>query len=190
MNWTAECKREACLHAPMSATFLRPDTSIVERPGWYQVITPSAATTANEVVLSQVSERDADRAIEETIAAYGEYGIRTKWCVGYWTSPNDFGGRLHRRGFREWNVRGMGCSSSLAIQAPNHVTVDEVTEQNLHEYLAVMTQGWGLPETEIDVERRVLLATLRASPRHGFLYLARMDGRAVGTAALVLRGDY
>src|SRR5262249_19795941 len=94
----------------------RDDTRIVERPGWYQIITPSAPrNTQNEIIFSQLEEKDADGVIDETIATYRACGQATKWSVGPWTRPSDFGERLARRGFQSWEVRGMGCYTSAHL---------------------------------------------------------------------------
>lgn len=188
--WTEERKREACLRGPMGRAFLRPDTQVIERPGWHQVLTPSAKGTMNEVVFSQLDASDADRVIDETVASYQAHGLATKWCVGYWTKPDDFGERLTRRGFTSWDVRGMGCASSLALAAPAHVSVEEVTEPTLDEYLTCLQEGWSQPVEERAAEKEVHLATLRAEPPSAFCYLARLDGAVVGTGALALRGGY
>ncbi len=177
------------MRAPMVRLFPAPDTTVIDRPGWHQVLTPSTSTR-NEVILSQVEEADADRVISETIATYRAHGRQTKWCVGYWTTPADFGERLLKHGFVTWDVRGMGCSASLAVEARGDVAVEEVTERNLDEYLAMWFHGWALPPKDEEIERQVHLAGLSASPRTGFLWIARMNGHAVGTAGLVLRGDY
>src|SRR4029453_9172393 len=97
----------------LSRATIREDTVVVERPGWFQLITPSApATHLNEVIVSTVETADAERVIDEVVAGYRRIGKPTKWCVGPWTRPEDFGDRLARRGFRHWEVRGMGCQTS------------------------------------------------------------------------------
>jgi len=189
MTWSIERRRDACFRASMGGVFLRPDTVIVERPGWYQVITPTSKS-ANEIVFSQLGEDEADLAIENAVAAYRAHGQSTKWCVGYWTKPDDFGERLIRHGFTSWDVRGMGCESSLVLAAPNRVSVEEVTDNNMDGYIRTLLRGWSLPPEEGDVERRVLQAALGMQPRTEFCFVARLDSEMVGTAALALRGDY
>src|SRR5262245_36567903 len=113
MTWTPDRKVEAVTLAPMTRDIVRPDTNVVERPGWYQLITPSAPGYLNEVYLSQVDARDAEGVIDEVVATYRSHGRATKWCVGPWTRPLDFGERLERRGFRPWDSRGMAVATSL-----------------------------------------------------------------------------
>ncbi len=189
VEWTLERKRNACLWGPISPELVRADTQVIERPGWYQTITPSTSGTCNEVVLSQVEDRDAERVIDETIATYRAHGLPTKWCVGYWTRPEDFGERLARRGFESWAVRGMGCSTSLELSAAWDIAVRQVNEQGLERHLAVVMQGWGVPPTELDVWRGTYLARLRAQPCVNYYFEALLQDEVVGTASLILRGD-
>lgn len=100
MTWTPERKLEAAVQAPLPRAYVRADTRIIERPGWYQVVTPSASTYLNEVALSQVDPEDVERVIDETIAVYAAHGVRMKWYVGPQTRPADLGERLRRRGFQ------------------------------------------------------------------------------------------
>lgn len=95
--WTLERKRQACLSGRFGPDLVRGDTQVTERPGWYQTLTPSTSGTCNEVVISKLEEVDTERVIDETIAAYRAHGLATKWLVGYWTEPADFGERLARR---------------------------------------------------------------------------------------------
>jgi len=190
-SWSLEQKREACLRAPMGGELVRSDTRIIARPGWYQVVTPSApGSVLNEIVLSQLEASEAEQAIDEAIALYRQTGHPTKWCVGSWTRPEDFGERLARRGFSSWDVRGMGCDTAVAGTAPRRVTVGEVAEQGLDSYVAVEQQGWSLPFEDAQSQRAVYLAALRAHPRTVHLFAARLEGAVVGTAGLALRDGY
>ncbi|MCA9640423.1 MAG: GNAT family N-acetyltransferase [Myxococcales bacterium] len=187
--WTLERKRDACLRGRFGPDLVRGDTRVTERPGWYQTLTPSTSGTCNEVVISQVSERDAERVIDETVAAYRAYGLATKWFVGYWTEPADFGERLERRGFKSSEVRGMGCPASLELGSPSDITVRQLEVADLDAHLSVVMQGWGVPASEFAVWREVYAARMQASPRTVFYFEALRGGEVVGTASLVLRGD-
>ncbi|MCP3144564.1 GNAT family N-acetyltransferase [Pyxidicoccus xibeiensis] len=110
--------------------------------------------------------------------------------MGFWTRPADFGERLTRRGFSNWDVRGMGCDTRGVYTAPRRVTVDEVTEPDLGAYVAVEQQGWSLPASDAEVQHGVYLSALRAHPRRVHLFVARLGAEVVGTAGLVLRDGY
>ncbi len=184
-------KSRWCLRAPMTRVLHRPDTVVIERPDWYQLITPSApGSVLNEVVFSELADRDADRVVAETVASYRTHGHPTKWCVGPWTKPDDFGDRLTRHGFRSWDVRGMGCATGITLPASERLSVSEVTEANLEVFLEIMLRGWSLPARETERERLVHLRALRGAPRTAHFFAASLADEVVGTAGLVLRGEY
>lgn len=200
MEWTTEKKRDACIHAPFGRDLLWPDTLSIERPGWRQIVTPTApGGMLNEIAFSQVEAADAERVIDEGIATYRACGQPVKWCVGPWTKPADFGERLARRGFRSWDVRGMGCSTDLVLdgasRAREHgsadfIHVERVTPATLEEYLVTSHQGWGVPIDALERARqRHLDGIVGAAPRV-LLFTARLGDQAVGTGAIFLRDEF
>jgi hypothetical protein len=81
----------------------------------------------NELVFSAVDPEDAERVIDEVVAACRAEGRPVEWCVGPWTRLEDFGDRLARRGFTSWGVRGMGRDTgALAGPPPRGTEVAEV----------------------------------------------------------------
>ncbi|MGE0326583.1 MAG: GNAT family N-acetyltransferase [Polyangiaceae bacterium] len=188
--WTLERKRDACLRGRLGPDLVRRDTQLIERPGWYQTLTPSTSGTCNEVVISELPEHDTERVIDETVAAYRAHGLATKWLVGYWTEPADFGERLERRGFESTESRGMGCPTSLSLHVPDDVTVRQLSSGQLEQHLAVVMRGWGVPERELEVWRSTYQSRMQAVPRSNFYFEALRDDEVVGTASLVLRADF
>ncbi len=187
-----ERERRAVIEAPTGGGMLRPDTQIIAREGWYQVVTPSAAGAGrNEIVLSRVREADAERVIDEAIATYHPLGLPVKWCVGPWTEPAGFGARLEARGFAGWDVRGMACDTSLAIRVPGGLVIREVeTVDDVERYLDGTIEGWGMPAAQRELERAVVAAELAATPRRAHLFVALADGALAGTTGLLLREGY
>lgn len=190
MEWTFDEKRAACIAAPFGRDLLWPDTRCIERPGWRQIVTPTApAGMLNEVALSQVSSADAETVIDEAIALYREFGQPVKWCVGPWTEPADFGERLERRGFRSWDVRGMGCSTSTIVQTTSsaQIHVERVTPATLDEYLVTSHRGWNTPEETLERARQPHLDGVSGSPPNVILFTARFGDEAVGTGGIFVR---
>ena len=191
MTLSPEERRDAAIHAPIGPGLLYPDSRIVQRPGWYQLITPSAPRGAlNEVVLSELAEGDVERVIDETIAAFRAAGQPTKWCVGPWTRPADLGERLARRGFESWGVRGMGCEVSRRFAPTPRVRVVEVELSGLDAFLATMWSGWFDEGVPSEADRRAHATALAATPRVVHLFAAELDGKMVGTSAVLLRDRY
>jgi hypothetical protein len=178
---------EETVLAPVGSALVSRDTEIVERDGWYQVITPSTKTTqGNEVVLSRIAAADVDAAIHRTVDQYAAHHVPFKWCVGPLTEPADFAGALERHGFVGWPVRGMAIEPLSFSRTPHEgVSVEPVTNDNLAEYYACWVRGWDISVPDagawIDDHRRAL-----ATGRFHF-YLARIGGEPVGTAGLIVK---
>lgn len=189
--WTAERKLEAALRAPLVRMYVRADTRIIERPGWYQVVTPSARTYLNEVVLSQLDDDDADRVIDETVATYRAHGVRMRWSVNPQTRPADLGERLRRRGFEAVPFRAMGIDTGVSLAAnAERLSVADVEAADVHGFVRTMLRGWSLPEGEVEEESRLHAAVLAHVPRMVHFFGAKVDGEWAGTAALGLRDGY
>ncbi len=182
--------RAAAIEAPCRPALLRADTRVVSREGWWQVITPSSRTAhLNEIVISRLDAADTDAAIDEAIATYAAHAAPVKWCVGPWTEPADLGARLEARGFRGWDVRGMACPASLAIDAPPDVLTERVESgATLDAYLACEQQGWAMPDDERDLHRGAIERALASARLE--LWLARIEGDVVGTTGLVEFEDH
>lgn len=185
-----EQRRQAAIDAPRGTEFHRPDTTVVERSGWWQIVTPSAPRgTLNEVVMSAVDEREVEHVIDDVIATYRAAGQPTKWCVGPWTRPLDMGERLARRGFTSWDVRGMGIATASSPSSPRagDVAVVEIGEADLDAYLSTTARGWSRDERAMALERTAHLAELARTARRAWFFGANLDGAMVGTAAILAR---
>ncbi len=191
MTWTIDAKIEAAVEAPRTTALHRPDTRVIERPGWYQLVTPSAPEAIlNEVVLSSVDEEDAERVIDEVIAAYRANGNSVKWCVGPWTRPLDFGERLARRGFSSWDVHAMVSETSGGGRSARGIDAFEVGATELEDYVTATLAGWDRPRQTWPTELEVYRAAFAATPRVVHFFAARVGGQIVATAAVILRGRY
>ena len=163
--------------AAMGAHLPHRGTRVIERPGWYQVITPGARG-ANEVLFSTP---DADVA-----AVAAEYTERFRWCVWPWADA--LAAPLAAHGFERHDARAMVAETTLAIAAPGDVTVEEVaTPDQLAVYVATLAAGWEYRSADRD-ELAACLARVLADPAraHRF-YLAHVDGVPAGTAGLTYR---
>lgn len=191
MRWTEEACARAAFRAPIGRELHRPDTRVIERPGWYQVVTPSALGYLNEVYISQLAPEDVDAAIDEVVARYAPFaGTPVKWCVGHWTEPKDFRERLLARGFTAVPVRAMACSTDLELDVPTGVTVDEVTLETVDAYVAFEARGWGIPDDQHAIERQTHGDAITASPRTAHFFAAAIDGVIVASGAIFLREDF
>jgi hypothetical protein len=179
-------KVEEVFLAPVGAVLAAPDTRIIERDGWYQVITPSSPSTlANEVVWSRVDPAAADDIVRKTICEYAAHGLPFIWGVGPITEPAGFGEVLDRHGFVNYPIRGMAIEPATWTSAsPADIAIEPVTPENLHLYTEAFELGWNMKiaiPTWHDDHLRAL-----ATGRFHF-FIARVDGALAGTAGFVIK---
>ena len=180
-----EIAREVFL-APVGSAIPAQDTRIIERPGWYQLITPSARSAAgNEVVFSQIAPADVDRVVVDTIADYAAHQLPFKWCLGPLTEPAGFAAVLERHGFDGTEVRGMYIDpTAWRSAAVPGVEIHEVTPDTLDEYIAAYRRGW--PDVVPSDGWRDDLLRTHATGRFRY-FTARVDGTPAGTAGYILK---
>lgn len=161
-----------------------PDTQAIERPGWYQLVTPSSGSSiGNEVVLSQLGA-DAEDVLRRTIRQYADAGVPFRWAITPLTEPADFGALLERYGFESWPTRGMALEPAAWTHPdPPGVTVEACTPDTIERYLDAFSRGWATPfaASWIGPHARAI-----ARGSHAF-YLASVDGAPAGTAGMSLK---
>jgi GNAT superfamily N-acetyltransferase len=179
--------------APLGCEFRTRDTRVIERPGWYQVITPSVKDgSRNEVMLSCLAPGDADRAIDEVVSDYRALGLIFRWAATPLCAPADLPVRLRARGFESWPARGMACDSARELPPPpKGVTVERIGRDGVDVYARTSLEGWAaeIPFSEAGVEllREDLLWSLeQPAPRYAY-FMARAGGEPAGTAGAVLK---
>ena len=175
--------------APVGSVLASYDTRIVERDGWYQVITPSTGSThGNEVVWSRVAAAEADEVVDRTTAEYEAAGVPFKWCVGPLTEPADFDAVLERHGFVGWDVRGMAIAPSAWRPGRSPaITVEPVGAGNVETYYRTFVDGWGPTAAAPDPARwcEDILRAIASGRFH--IFLARAGGEPVGSAGYILK---
>lgn len=182
-GWTdSELLREV-IDVPRRAFVPLPDTQIIERPGWLQLVTPSLRQGGlNEVSLAVLDEAEADAVSDETIDLYRRLGLWFRWTVGPDSRPVDLAERLARRGLRQSEVHGMLRETAPAPAGDaEDVTVEEVNEGTVAEFTRTMAEGWHMDPGPLEAYNRSILA--QPGGRHR-LFLARHRGVPAGTASL------
>lgn len=173
------------LAAPRSGLVLMPDTQVILRPGWFQIITPSFTRGGmNEVSCQLLPEgAEGEARIDETIAAYRRLGLRFRWTVCPGDSPPDLGEKLARRGLTRTESFVLARPTSDVPEAEQSaITVIEADLAHIDEYSRVTAQGWAMPEGPFaELNRRAL----EESGRYHF-FLARKGGVPVAGAACLM----
>lgn len=172
------------LVAPRSALVPLADTRLIERPGWWQIVTPSLTRGGmNEVACTELPDDACDAIIDETITSYERLGLRFRWMVGPGTKPDDLADRLARRGLQRSKSLGMARSTSnTAPENTGAVTVDEVSSVNVDDFTRVMAEGWQMDAAPLDALHRRMLAD---PARRNHLFIARHEGVAAAVAGYV-----
>jgi GNAT superfamily N-acetyltransferase len=159
------------------------DLRVIERPGWFQIITPSFHDGGfNEVAHSVLEVHDADAVIARTIEEYRSLGIKFRWSVGPGSAPADLGDRLARAGLVPSLIRGMARSTEPPLEEPGSISVEAVDLANVDTYTRVMAEGWSLAPEPLE---RAHAAIFASAERLHHVFLARVAGEPAGTAGYV-----
>lgn len=180
---SADAKIEEAFLAPVGSAFGN-RTIVVERNGWYQMITPGSPF-GNEVVLSRVPAARAEATVRDVIRQYAELGVPFKWSVGPLTEPADLGDILARYGFAWWDIRGMVIEPTAWPHVASEVVVERVTRDNLADYIEGVAEGWR-SETAPDPHLADDVARVLDGEQFCF-FVAKVSGAVAGTAAYTVK---
>ncbi len=176
------------LVAPRQALIPLADTQIIERPGWWQLITPSLKRGGmNEVICSEL--KDADTVIAETIATYMKLDVRFRFIPYPGKSSIDLVARLERSGLSRWEGFAMAAAteeasagSAAGAEERGDLAVEQVNAATLAEFTRVVAEGWQMDAAAVEPLHRQMLA--HPARRH-HLFLGRKEGVAVAAASYV-----
>ncbi|WP_394833469.1 GNAT family N-acetyltransferase [Pendulispora rubella] len=176
------------VEGPRRALVHLPDMRRIERPGWFQLITPSFRQGGfNEVACSELAENEADAIIEATVGEYRRLGIKFRWLVGARTQPADLGSRLERAGL----IRYTSCAMFVETPHPevpfaaekvstaDEVSIEEVDDAGLDLYTRVMATGWNVEAGPLENVHRRMMQEKERSQR---FFLGRYQGRPAAAA--------
>ena len=147
----------------------------------------------NGVWLARFDEPTVEASIDETIDWFDRRGMPFTWWIGPDSTPADLADRLIQRGFRldEAAVPGMAIDlAALPDDAPEGgLTVERVTDPLAYREAArVVVEGFEAPpvmQTAIEAFAALGFAETNAQQ----MFVARLDGQAVGTSLGVRAGD-
>lgn len=188
-GWSEEELREEALAAPMRHVIGMPDTQVIARPGWFQIVTPSMTRGGlNEVCLAALAPDEVEATIDRVLATYATLGVAFRWSVGPDSAPPDLGDRLAARGLARHDslaMIGRIADVSRSIVAARDVT-RVADEAGLVAFTDVMAAGWG-------ADAGALLTLHRAMHDHTsgrcHLFVAWDGGQPVGAAAYIAAGE-
>jgi hypothetical protein len=165
---------------PRHAYLPLPDQHVIDRPGWFQVTSPTITHgSMNGVSLAVLAASDVDRVIEATRAEYRALGCKFRWTVGPDSAPADLGDSLTRHGFLYRESIGMARATAVLPSGSPDITVERVTAASLDAFATVMASGWSYELAPVRATYGVALET-----ELQWLYLARVAGEPAGVAAM------
>lgn len=174
------------LDASRRAFVPMPDTRVIERAGWMQLVTPSLPQGGlNEVSLAVLAPHELDAVVDETIAEYRTLGIRFRWTIGPDSAPAELAARVEARGLEPSIGWAVACPiEDVDPAVPPAVTVEPVDETNVEAFTTVMARGWEMDAAPLLAFHRRVLATARERLP---MQLARIDGEPAAAAATALQ---
>jgi Acetyltransferase (GNAT) domain len=167
--------REDAIAAMALAYYPVPGQRVIDRPDWFQVITPSIRHgSLNGIERSIVRE---DAAIDRAISDYRSIGCKFRWTVPPGSAPDDLGERLERRGLERREIVQMARGARAPFDDVPGVTVEPVTMETVDVFADLMASAWGGDASE-------LRALYRTAAPHQAMFLARIDGEPAGAASM------
>lgn len=166
------------LERPRHAYVVLPDMRVIERPGWFQLITPSFTQGGFNDVHAELADADADRVIAATIDEYRRLGVKFRWTVGPASKPADLADRLSRAGLVRTDSFGMARATDLTPVSP--IAVVRVDATTVDRFTETMSDGWGRDAAPFRAAHRAMLASAN---QH--MFLATCDGDYAGAATYV-----
>jgi hypothetical protein len=168
------------LIAPRAALIPLPDTRIIDRPGWFQLLTPSLRQGGlNEVVCSNLPSNEADAIIDTTLAEYRRLKIAFRWTVPPGQGAEELSRRLAARGLLRERCRAMWRATEPYTP---RVGLPAIAPVSAPEFTDVMARGWNTAPGPM----LALHTAMEADPQRRYrFHVARSRGAAVGAAASV-----
>jgi len=144
----------------------------------------------NQVYGARLRRNGTQRRISTIVTQARQRGMPVIWRVGPDSTPGNLGRRLEECGFKYADdalAMAVDLSSfDLEEEAPPHLVIEPVRDDAaLREWTAVAVDGFGFPEFAAEPLFAMHRAIgLDATQPHQ-MYLARLDGTAVGMATLI-----
>jgi GNAT superfamily N-acetyltransferase len=168
------------------ANWRRHDSVIVERPGWFQITTPSSkGRWHNRVVESVMTRQEAPRRISHVIAHYRALGVDFSWRVGPSSAPSDLAEMLASHGMVPTEVVGMAAQvSRLSVSLEPGITVERVGPHNVEDYVRASAAGWNNDAPTTAALLADMQRTLSDPDNTCQFFVARYNGEPAGSGAL------
>lgn len=164
-----------------------PDSILIDRPDWAQLITPSRQSpTRNCVYRARLAGDEVESRVRETAERWDILGVRYRWLVGPGSAPDDLGDRLEALGLRQVTC-GLGMVAPVEpfeVETPPGLVIEPLRRGDVEAFGHVTARAWQRgPDFARDTAADAL-AACDGRPSNAMFHVAKLDGEIVATSLL------
>ncbi len=166
-----------------------PQSRMIVRDDWAQLITPGGkGSAANAVYRSVLDKSKVAEKVSEVCDFYESMGVAYRWVVTPLTRPVDLSGSLEARGLKLlYEASAMISSCDKAINAgAEMLRVEEVTLAQLDLYVDTFMSCWEMPPEMKDEFSTGVAASLKDPQRRFRCFIGFFNHQPVATGGLVI----
>jgi ribosomal protein S18 acetylase RimI-like enzyme len=179
---------ETVVSAYRDGFWTRPDSQVIRREGWLEIVTPSSKMgTLNCVRHSVLPAREADSFIDSVVRRHASSSSCCRWLISPLSRPDDLAERLRQKQFKLLcRLEGMVRDTSTCLESSNSVQVRRISESSVEDYVDAATKAWAEPNMSSQDLRSDILWELSQNPETLHYFVAYLDGTPAGAAAVRL----
>jgi len=167
-----------------------PESRVLDRPGWKQIVTPTFKTGGfNDIEIVALSEASRERTLDAGLEEYTREGILFRIYVLPGPDAQHVSESLKRRGLEMSRIRCMVRDTSAVVLAKADpslppLRVERVTRETVSIFSDAMARGWNVTRGPLDQCNELALET---TPPTG-LYIAYVGDTPAGVAMSGVHG--
>ncbi len=166
---------------------------LVSQSDWVQITSPFAPTPfMNAVLRCELTGSEIDAQIKTTVEHFRSRKLPFRWKIVPSTKPKDLAARLEKNGLilKEKLFGLIAFPEELKVESNAKVRVEELSLRNLEDWLTVQADAWKVPPPGIAYQRKSMASALESNDKIYENYLAYLDGKPVGSAAMRITNEY
>jgi hypothetical protein len=167
----------------IAAAWVKAESVVTDTPELYKVVNVSSPFRfLNGIFRTQLSADSSEQRVHELRDEFARQKIPFRWYHYDHSSPAS--GQMEKlRPIEVVQMTGLRISTEQNIDSAKGVTVEEVVESNLEDYIAANLAGWQVTGDAGEKVRQSIRADFHAGQSYRS-FLARVDGRPATTGLL------
>jgi GNAT superfamily N-acetyltransferase len=129
----------------LDALTLESDSTVVDRPDWLQVSTPSSKRSGhNQILRARLGSDEIEDRIRSVAAEYGARGAKYRWVVAASSAPEGLAQAIEDSGLMR-----LGSAAAMAMVVPDEIPempidlrIERITPEQVPRYAAVTARAW------------------------------------------------